>query len=182
MSRAKIDRLIATAGLVLSIVLLVASISFYFKQGFIHEQVTQQLTSKKIFFPKAGSAEFNALPTSDKQVLLPYEGQQVLTGAQAQIYANSYLAAHLLAIGGGLTYSEVSIESANNPSDTVLAAKADALFKTETQQSMLLTTYAYDTLAAVAVIISYGTLIAAIFLFVVSIIVLSFSRQESGKK
>ena len=37
-----------------------------------------------------------------------YAGQQLLTGAQAQVYANDFIEVHLNNIGGGKTYAQVS--------------------------------------------------------------------------
>ena len=40
-----------------------------------------------------------------------YAGQQLLTGQQAEAYANDFINVHLGEIGGGKTYSELSAEA-----------------------------------------------------------------------
>jgi hypothetical protein len=38
----------------------------------------------------------------------PYGGQQLTTGAQAEVYADHFIANHLKEIGGGKTYAQLS--------------------------------------------------------------------------
>ena len=61
-----------------------------------------------------------------------YGGQQLTTGAQAEVYADHFIANHLKAIGGGKTYAQLSAEVAT-------------VFKGETLRGLLLNAYASDS-------------------------------------
>jgi len=58
-----------------------------------------------------------------------YGGQQLTTGAQAEVYADHFIANHLKAIGGGKTYAQLSAEAIAQPKNTVLAAQVATVFK-----------------------------------------------------
>jgi hypothetical protein len=75
---------------------------------FVNNQVTTQLTEQQIVFPPANSAAIKALPPADAAAMTQYAGQQMTTGAQAETYANHFIAVHLKEIGGGKTYSQLS--------------------------------------------------------------------------
>jgi hypothetical protein len=52
----------------------------------------------------------------------PYGGQQLTTGAQAEVYADHFIANHLKEIGGGKTYAQLCALSIAQPGNTALAA------------------------------------------------------------
>lgn len=170
MKRSTIDKVLSTIGLLMTAVLLVASIALFFTQNFIHTQVVQQLEPQKIVFPAADSAALNALPAADKEAVSQYAGQQVVTGAQAGVFANNYIGAHINAIGGGKTYSELSTESRSDPTNAKLAGKVDTVFKGETLRGMLLNAYAFDTMSTVALFAAYGTALAGSIMLVLSLL------------
>lgn len=170
MNRSTLDKLISTTGLLIAIVLIAASGALFFAHHFIHNQVYKQLVAEKISFPDAGSAALNALPDSDKAAVSKYAGQQLLTGAQAETFADHYIAVHLKKIGGGKTYSELSAESIANPSNTALAAQVQTVFRGETLRGLLLNAYAFDTMATVANYAALGAVAAGIVLFVLALL------------
>jgi hypothetical protein len=45
----------------------------------------------------------------------PYGGQQLTTGAQAEVYPDHFIASHLKVIGGGKTYAQLSAEAIVQP-------------------------------------------------------------------
>ena len=53
-----------------------------------------------------------------------YGGQQLTTGAQAQVYADHFIANHLKAIGGGKTYAQLSAEAIAQPTNTALRPRS----------------------------------------------------------
>jgi hypothetical protein len=73
-------------------------------------------------FPAAGSAAIKELPPAAAAAMSQYAGQLMTTGAQAQTYADHFIAVHLDKIGGGKTYSQLSAESLANPSNAALKA------------------------------------------------------------
>ena len=58
MNRSTLDRLVSSTGLVVTIVLLAASVGLFYTYNFIHTQVHDQLAQQKITFPEAGSYPF----------------------------------------------------------------------------------------------------------------------------
>ena len=180
MNRSTLDKLISSTGLIVAIVLLAASGVLFYASNFIHGQVHDNLVSEKIMFPKTSDAGFQKLAQEDKDALAPYAGQQLLTGAQAEAFANHYIAAHLQAIGGGKTYSELSAESMKNPTDTALAGKVQTVFRGETLRGILLNAYAFDTMATVARLAAIGALIAGIVLTVLAF--LGFAHAQKATK
>jgi hypothetical protein len=59
--------------------------------------VHTQLAAQQIYFPPANS---KAVAAPEFAAMRPYGGQQLTTGAQAQVYADHFIANHLKAIGG----------------------------------------------------------------------------------
>jgi hypothetical protein len=180
MQRSTIDKLISTTALLIAIVLLLGSIGLFFANHFIHGQVTSQLQSEKITFPGKDSTALNALPEADRNVVEKYAGQQVLTGAQAEVFADHYIAVHLIAIGGGKTYSELSEASIADPTNVALAGKVNTVFKGQTLRGMLLNAYAFDTMATVALLAAWGALTAGCVLTLLAM--LGFSHAKKTKK
>lgn len=181
MDRSTLDKLISSTGLIVAIVLLAASGALFFAHSFIHTQVHDQLAAEKITFPAAGSEGLNALPDSDRAQVSKYAGQQLLTGAQAKVFADNYIAVHLKKIGGGKTYSELSAQSIANPTDTKLAAQVQTVFRGETLRGLLLNAYAFDTMALIANYAAFGALAAGIVLLVLVALGFSHAKQVSKK-
>lgn len=181
MKRSTLDKLISTTGVIVALVLLLASVGLFYAHSFVHEQVTSQLQSEKIFFPKKDSASFKALPSNDQLAIGSYAGEQLLTGAQAEVFANNYIAVHLDNIGGGKTYAELSEASMANPADTVLANKVQTIFRGETLRGLLLNAYAFDTMATVALVAALGSLTAGTLLAILAILGFSHAKQVKKK-
>ena len=179
MKRSTIDKVISTIGLIIATVLLVASIALFYTQSFIHNQVKGQLETEKIIFPATGSAAINALPSADKIAVSKYAGQQLLTGAQAEVFADHYISVHLNTIGGGNTYSELSQQAIKDPTNTALASKVETVFRGQTLRGLLLNAYAFDTMATVAFFAACGGAITSALLIILSLIGFSHSKKRS---
>lgn len=164
MNRSTLDRLISSTGVIIAIVLLAASAVLFYAHSFVHAQVRGQLNAEKITFPAADSSALTSLPAADQNAVAKYAGQQLLTGAEAEVFADHYIAVHLGEIGSGQTYSELSAASMANPSDQALAGKVRTVFQGETLRGLLLNAYAFDTMALVAYYAAYGALIAGLLL------------------
>jgi hypothetical protein len=162
MKRRTFDALLASGGVAIAIVLLVAGGLLAWGHSFINTQVRSQLAAQKIFFPPA-SAFAAAKPGTEitpgmKPYLLRYAGQQMLTGQQAEAYANHFIAVHLQEIGGGLTYSQLSAKSLADPTNAALTAQVATVFKGETLRGLLLNAYAFGkmgTIAGIAAVVSF---------------------------
>jgi hypothetical protein len=183
MKRSTLDKLLSTMGLVVAIMLLAAGGGLTYAYTFIHSQVHDQLASEKIMFPAADSQGLNALSADDKAAVSQYAGQQVVTGAQAKVFADNYIAVHLKKIGGGMTYSELSAASMANPSDQKLSGQVQTVFRGETLRGLLLNAYAFDTMAVVAQMAAFGAFVAGGVLLVLA--ALGFyhaGRAKAGRR
>jgi hypothetical protein len=80
-----------------------------------------------------------------------YAGQQVLTGEQARVYANDFIAVHLSEMPYGGVYSKVSTAArAATPGSTQakqLSAVETTVFQGTTLRGLLLQAYAFGTIA-----------------------------------
>ena len=110
MRRRTFDLITSSVGVLLAVLLLVAGGLLTWAYTFVNNQVTTQLTEQQITFPPANSAAIKALPPADAAAMTQYAGQQMTTGAQAETYANHFIAVHLKEIGGGKTYSQLSVD------------------------------------------------------------------------
>ena len=167
MKRKTFDIILTVVGFVLAIVLAIAGGLLLYGGNFATTQVHDQLAAQQIFFPPAGSDALK--PDTIGPYLNQYAGQQLTTGAQAEAYANHFIAVHLQEIGGGKTYSQLSAEAMANPNDQKLAGQVATLFKGETLRGLLLNAYAFSIFGQIATIAGWVSIIAAIILLILSI-------------
>jgi hypothetical protein len=166
MKRKTFDTLLTSGGLVLAAVLLVAGGLLTWGHAFVDAQVHTQLAAQKIYFPAKGSKEI-----SDQKIapyLNRYAGQQMVNGAQAQAYADHFIAVHLQAIGGGQTYSQLSAKSLAQPADTALAGQVQTMFRGETLRGLLLNAYAFWKMGEIALYAAITAFIGALALLILS--------------
>src|SRR5689334_1312121 len=121
MKRRTFDILMAAGGLFLAATLIFAGGLLTWAHTFIGNEVHTQLAAQQIFFPPANS---KAVAAPEFAAMRPYGGQQLTTDAQAQVYADHFIANHLKEIGGGKTYSQLSALSIAQPDNAKLAAQA----------------------------------------------------------
>jgi len=165
MRRKTFDALATMAGLVLAMVLAVGGGLLLWGHSVVATDVHNQLAAQKIVFPAASSPEIKALPAADAAAMTAYAGQLMTTGAQAQTYADHFIAVHLGEIGGGKTYSQLSAAALAQPSNTKLAGQVATIFKGTTLRGMLLNAYGWwqmGQIMLVSAIVAFGS--AALFL------------------
>ena len=150
MNRKFLDKVVSTIGLLLAVVLLSAGGLLSWGYDFANNQVKSQLASQQISFPAAGTGGLTSLPQPDQSIVAKFAGDQLLTGRQAEVFADHYIAVHLKEIGGGKTYSQESAAAQANPTDANLANTVNTLFKGETLRGMLLNAYAFWQLGQIA--------------------------------
>lgn len=182
MRRRTFDLLASGAGLLIAAVLIVAAALMTWGYTFVNSQVSSQLTSQKITFPATGSAALTALPATDKAAMSQYAGQLMSNGAQAQTYANNFIAVHLNEIGGGKTYSQLSSEAQANPSNTALASKVQTLFQGTTLRGLLLNAYAFWKIGQILLIAFIIAYIAGGILLILSLLGLWHSRRTPPER
>ena len=130
MRRITFDILMAAAGLLLAVTLIASGALLFWAHSFIGNEVRTQLAAQQIYLPAADSKAVAAAP--EFAAMRQYGGQQLTTGAQAEVYAGHFIANHLKAIGGGKTYAQLSAEAIAQPSNAALAAQVATVFKGET--------------------------------------------------
>src|SRR3974377_2176671 len=151
------------AGFAAAVILLAGGGLRLWGSTYVHNTVQNQLAAQQIFFPpkaafanpKAGTEITPSMVPSVSQ----YAGQQLLTGQQAEAYADHFIAVHITNMTGGKTYSQLSAQSLANPNDTTLAAEVSTVFKGETLRSILLNAYGWwkvSQITYIAAIISFA--------------------------
>ena len=143
---------------------------------FIGNEVHTQLAAQQIYFPPANS---KAVAAPEFAAMRQYGGQQLTTGAQAEVYADHFIANHLKEIGGGKTYAQLSALSLAQPGNTVLAAQVATVFKGETLRGLLLNAYAFGTMGMIAGIAAIAAFIAGAVMLVLSGLGLMHARRTS---
>ena len=165
MNRKTVDYLVSSAGLIVAVVLLAVGGLMVWGHVFIDNQVHSQLASQKIFFPPKGSP---AIAGAQFAALQKYAGQQLSTGAQAQAYANHFIAVHLSEVAGGKTYAQVSSAALADPKNLALQGQKTTLFQGTTLRGLLLNAYAFGTVATIAGIGAIVSFVGAAILLVLS--------------
>ena len=179
MRRMTFDTLVSAAGLLLVGVLLVAGGLLAWTSSYVNNEVSTQLSAQKIVFPAANSA---AVAAPEFQAMRQYGGQQLTTGAQAEVYADHFIANHLIKIGGGKTYAQLSTEAQAQPNNAKLAAVVNTVFKGEALRGLLLNAYAFGTIGMIAGIAAVVAFIGAGILLLLSLLGLYHSRRVSPTK
>src|SRR3984885_6297987 len=176
MKRRTFDMLVGIAGLCLAATLIVSGLLLTWAHNFIGNEVHTQLAAQQIYFPPAGSP---AIKAPEFAAMRQYAGQQMTTGAQAEVYADHFIANHLKVIGGGLTYSQLSAKAIAQPNNAKLAAQVNTVFRGETLRGLLLNAYAFGTMGTIAGIAAIAAFIAAAVMLILGGLGLMHSRRVS---
>ncbi len=154
---------LAIAGFAAAVLLAVAGGLLLWGSTYVHNTVQNQLAAQQIYFPPAAAFAHPKAGTEITPCMIPivsqYAGQQMLTGQQAEAYADHFIAVHIAEIGGGKTYSQLSARSMAQPNNTALAGQVATVFKGETLRSMLLNAYGWwkvSQIAYIAAIIAFA--------------------------
>jgi hypothetical protein len=153
MSRRIFDVLTSTGGLIMVVVLLVAGGLLTWGHSFVTSNVHDQLARQQISFP-AKAAFAHAKPGSEiTPSMIPsvsqYAGEPLLTGAQAEVYADHFIAVHLSEMPFGGVYSKISSAAIASPTNTKLAALKQTSFQGTTLRGLLLEAYAFSTIGQI---------------------------------
>jgi hypothetical protein len=142
----------------LAAVLLIAGSLLLWGSAYVHNTVQSQLASQQIYFPPAAAFAHPKAGTEITPSMIPsvsqYAGQQLLTGQQAEAYADHFIAVHVADMANGKTYSQLSALSQAQPANTALATTVNTVFKGETLRSMLLSAYGWWKVSQITYIIS----------------------------
>lgn len=158
MRRKVFDMLASTGGVIVVIVLAVAGGLLLLGYSFANNYVHTQLAEQQITFPSAAAFAHPKAGGEITPSMVPavsqYAGQQLVTGQQAEIYANDFIAVHLQEIGGGKTYAQLSADAMALPKGsaayTAAEAKVQTVFQGTTLRAMLLEAYGFSLIATIA--------------------------------
>src|SRR5580698_3571814 len=158
MQRQVFDLIASAGGAVMVVVLVLAGVLLMWGYSFANSNVHNQLSQQQIVFPsKAAFAHpvvGSEITPSMIGTVSKYAGQPLVTGQQAEVYANDFIAVHLQEIGGGLTYSQLSAQAMalpkGSPAYTAAEAKVQTVFQGTTLRGLLLEAYGYSLIAAIA--------------------------------
>jgi hypothetical protein len=149
---------LSISSLAVAVVLAAAAGMLLWGSAYVHNTVTSQLAAQQISFPPAAAFAHPKAGTEITPSMIPsvsqYAGQQLLTGQQAEAYADHFIAVHIQNMGAGKTYSQLSAESIAQPNNTQLATTVNTVFKGETLRSMLLNAYGWWKVSQITYIIS----------------------------
>src|SRR6516162_3176699 len=155
------SHLAAIAGFALAAVLFVAGGLLLWGSTYTHNMVHNQLAAQQIYFPPKAAFAHPQAGTEITPSMVPsvsqYAGQQLVTGQQAESYADNFIAVHITNMTGGQTYAKLSTQVAT-------------VFKGETLRSILLNAFGWwkvSQITYIAALIAFGlgglTLIASLF-------------------
>jgi len=168
------SHLAAIVGFALSAVLLVSGGLLLWGSTYTHNMVHNQLAAQQIYFPPQAAFAHPKAGTEITPSMVPsvsqYAGQQLVTGQQAQSYADNFIAVHIANMTGGKTYSQLSTQAMAHPTDAKLAATVNTVFKGETLRSILLNAFGWwkvSQITYIASLVAFGlgglALIASLF-------------------
>src|SRR6202044_3242506 len=107
MRRFSTRTLLAAASAALAAVLLIAGGLALWGSAYVHNTVQGQLASQQINFPPASAFAHAKAGSEITPNMIPsvsqYAGQQLLTGQQAEAYADHFIAQHIADMSGGKT-------------------------------------------------------------------------------
>jgi hypothetical protein len=179
MRRRTFDALATVAGLILTAVLLVAGVLLVWGHTFVNNEVHSQLAAQKIVFPAKGSPELTALPKADNAAMTTYAGQLMTSGAQAETYADHFIAVHLAKIGAGQTYAQLSGKSLAQPNNAALAGQVQTVFRGETLRGMLLNAYGFWEMGQIMLVAAYTAFTGAALMLILSLLGLFHLRRTA---
>jgi hypothetical protein len=185
MSRKVFDVLASGIGLILVVVLLIAGGLLAWGSSYASDTVHNQLAMQQVYFPTStvlAHPNGTEISASMQGYLGKYAGQEVLTGAQAEDYANHFIAVHLSEMPFGGVYSKVSAASLANPKNTALAAEVQTVFRGTTLRAMLLEAYGFSMLGTVAFWSSIASFILAFILLLASALGFRHARVTAPEK
>jgi hypothetical protein len=152
-SRKTFDVLTSTGGLIGVVVLLVAGGLLAWGHSFVNSNVRDQLARQEIVFPPSAAFAHPKAGTEITPAMIPsvsqYAGQPLLTGAQAEAYADHFIAIHLSELPYGGVYAKISSAAQANKTSTSLKALEQTSFQGTTLRGLLLEAYAFSKIGQV---------------------------------
>jgi hypothetical protein len=185
MQRKALDKLASTTGAVVVVILLVAGGLMTWGHSYVDSNVHNQLAMQQIYFPPASvwktATKNNTGEIQDRMIpYLKQSGEELLTGNQAEAYADHFIAYHLAGMPFGGVYSKVSAAAlAAKPGSA--AQKADqaveaTVFQGTTLRGLLLEAYGFSEMG---VVLLWGAIASFILAAVMALLVALGLRHAS---
>jgi len=179
------DYLMSAGGLVVVIVLVVAGALLLWGWSFTNSNVHDQLAKQQIYFPPAAAFAHAAPGTEITPSMIPsvsqYAGQQLLTGEQARVYADDFIAVHLSELPYNGVYATLSTKARaatpGTPQAVKLAALTQTSFQGTTLRGLLLEAYAFSTFGEIALVASIISFVLAGIMLVLTLLGLLHIRR-----
>jgi hypothetical protein len=166
MRRRVFDVLTSAVGLVLVVVLLVAGGLLMWGYNYDHNNVHNQLAAQDISFPPKAAFATAKAGTEITPAMIPYlekySGQQLLTGQQAEAYADHFIAEHLAEMPYKGIYSKISAAARAEPTNAKLATLETTSFQGTTLRGLLLEAYGFSKIGTIMLIGSIASFILAL--------------------
>jgi len=186
MSRKIFDKLTSAGGAVVVVVLVIAGGLLTWGHSFVNSNVHNQLAQQEISFPSKAAFAHPKAGTEITSAMIPsvsqYAGQQLLTGAQAEAYADHFIKIHLSEMPYGGVYSKISAASLAAPTNTSLKTLEQTSFQGTTLRGLLLEAYAFSE---IGVVMLWGAIASFALALVMSLLVglgLAHARQTEAKE
>jgi hypothetical protein len=176
MRRRVFDLLASGIGALLVVVLAVAGGLLLWGNSFASSSVHDQLAKQQIFFPAKGSS---AITPEMAPYIAKYAGQQVLTGPQAEAYADHFIAVHLSEMPYGGVYAKISAAAMADPKNTQLQDLKTTSFQGTTLRGLLLEAYAFGTFATIALWAAIASFVGAFLMAILTGLGLGHARRTS---
>ncbi|MEY4967988.1 MAG: hypothetical protein RIQ73_687 [Actinomycetota bacterium] len=175
MKRTTFDKIVTFVGFGLGVFLLIAAGLLNWGATFASGTVASQLEAQQITMPDS-----NGDPKADAATVAFFKENgksMMITGKQAQMYADHYIGFHLSAMptyaaasGNSRAAGAALVADPTNLELQAAAAKAsgtlETVFRGESLRGMLLNAYAFGTLGMIAGIAAKVTLVGAIVMFI----------------
>ena len=172
MSRRLFDIITSAGGVAVVVALIVAGGLLTWGHSFVNSNVHSQLAQQQIYFPPEAAFEHPKAGTEITPSMIPsvsqFAGQQLLTGEQAKVYANDFIAVHLSEMPYGGVYSKLSAAYLADPKDTQLAAARQNSFMGTTLRGLLLEAYAFSE---IGVVMLWGAIASFVLAAIMSMLV-----------
>jgi hypothetical protein len=172
MRRKAFDIVASGVGLVVVVVLIVAGALMLWGNSYVDSNVHNQLAEQQIFFPPKAAFAHPVAGSEITASMIPsvsqYAGQQLLTGAQAEVWADDFIAVHLSEMPYHGVYAAISTAARANPKSTQLAALEQTSFQGTTLRGLLLEAYGFSEMGLVLL---WGAIAAFILAFVMLVLV-----------
>jgi len=186
MNRKSFDKIASVIGLLLAGFLIVIGGILQYGGNFATDQVAAQLEPQAITMPAENG---DPKVTDDVKKFFADNGDKVMmTGKQAQMYADHYIGFHLSAMP---TYAAASganraaaAASAADPTNKDLQAAAmkasgtvETVFKGQALRGMLLNAYAFGTLGQIAMVASYVSFAGGLIFLILALLGFAHLRR-----